>query len=94
MNRRKVTLLICVGLAAILQVIARRYYGSQMHQAFLTLMTYVLVADAVWIFATMSRSGETPLPSNITVASIVRILAIAIVGVGIWLGLKQLGYIY
>jgi hypothetical protein len=39
MDRRKVALLICAGLAVILQVIARHYYGSQMHQAFLTLMT-------------------------------------------------------
>jgi hypothetical protein len=93
MNSRKVTLVVCLVLAAALQVIARHYYGSQRHQALLLVMTYALVADAVWLFAGMVARAETPLPSNATVATIIRVLAIGVVSFGIWQGLKLLGYV-
>jgi len=93
MNSRKVTLVVCLVLAATLQVIARHYYGSQMHQALLLVMTYALVADATWLFAGLVSRAETRLPSNMTVVTIVRVLAIGTVAFGIWQGFKLLGYI-
>ena len=64
MRIRKLTLIALIALAVILQIIARRYYGSQMHQALLTVLTYAALGDATWLISTMIRNGETPLRSD------------------------------
>ena len=91
MTLRKVMLLLCVALAIVAQIVARRYFGSQMHQAFLTLMTYVLLADTALIFSSMIRDGETSLSRDTFLQPLLLLVAAVLVILGIWQGLLRSG---
>lgn len=61
MTARKTAIISCVGIASVLQIIARHYDGSQIFQAILTFATYGLLACVFWILSSMILDGETAL---------------------------------
>jgi hypothetical protein len=91
MRVRKVTLVSLIALAVILQIIARRYYGSQMHRALLTVLTYAALGDATWLISTMIRDGETPLRTDSIFHPLTRAVAVILLVIGLWVGLRQSG---
>ena len=70
-------------LAGALQLIAHHYYGSRYHQAFLTIVSFALVADALWLTGKMIYRGQTPLPSMPAYFWLFRFLAVVAIILGI-----------
>jgi O-antigen/teichoic acid export membrane protein len=65
-------------------LISRHYYGSHRLHELLMLMSFALIADAIWLFGSVIARGETWIAADPVYLWLFRFLAIAVMIVGVW----------
>jgi hypothetical protein len=83
MTKRMVTPIVLVILAVLLQF-ASHHYGSRRLHLVMLLLTYTLIADALWSLGSIIADGGTSLSAKPAYLWLFRFLAVATVAYGVW----------
>jgi hypothetical protein len=82
MSKKFLVPMVLIALAVVLQLFAHRYYGTRYHQAFLDIISFALLADALWLVGKMIYAGHTPLPAMPAYNWLFRFFAVAAIAIG------------